>query len=258
VNDTLVAPIFTSDTNITARSVWIPPGDWIDGWSGETVSGPKTINVSQPFERIPMWHRKGGMLVTTDAPGVRIDDQDWATLTLESWPDVSSAPSTTATSKPADEPTALVKTVDRFVFSQQGKGARGARTKISMKTVPKADITGGKAGGGKIAGTVHFAISRADDGSSRAWAVRMHLAPGQRAVSAFIDGHALAIDPGTEHSGSPALRHLEPLSHPVAHTYFPFAGASSRPASLAGAVAEVVIEASTQERAIEVTVIDFN
>ena len=41
LNDTLVAPIFNSTKNATSVPVWIPPGEWQDGWSGDTVTGPK-------------------------------------------------------------------------------------------------------------------------------------------------------------------------------------------------------------------------
>ena len=35
----------------------------------------------------PMWHKKGGGLtVMTDSIGLRIEDGDWSTLTLEAFP----------------------------------------------------------------------------------------------------------------------------------------------------------------------------
>lgn len=39
INDTLVAPIYDSTSNVTTRSVWVPPGDWADAWTGEMVTG---------------------------------------------------------------------------------------------------------------------------------------------------------------------------------------------------------------------------
>jgi hypothetical protein len=34
-----------------------------------------------------MWHKKaGGLTVITDSPGLRIEDGDWTTLTLEAFP----------------------------------------------------------------------------------------------------------------------------------------------------------------------------
>ena len=89
LNDTLVAPIWNADNgrsneNVSTRSVWVPPGTWQDACksptlpgvavhdsvlsmcatgTGASMTGPKTISVSQPVERIPLWHRKGGLTV---------------------------------------------------------------------------------------------------------------------------------------------------------------------------------------------------
>ena len=61
LNATLVAPLDVEpvDKIQNSRSVWVPPGQWQDAWTGEIVTGPVTMNVSQPPERIPMWHRRG-------------------------------------------------------------------------------------------------------------------------------------------------------------------------------------------------------
>ena len=85
----LVAPIYDTKQNLTTRSVWIPPGKWQDAWNGSTVTGPATLSVTLPFERVPMWHRAGGGLVLAlDEPGVRVDEQDWSTITLYAWPEL--------------------------------------------------------------------------------------------------------------------------------------------------------------------------
>eukprot|EP00658_Telonema_sp_P-2_P078815 TRINITY_DN7474_c0_g1_i8.p1 TRINITY_DN7474_c0_g1~~TRINITY_DN7474_c0_g1_i8.p1 ORF type:complete len:377 (-),score=88.33 TRINITY_DN7474_c0_g1_i8:95-1225(-) len=96
LNDTLIAPIFDSSTNTTSRKVWIPPGDWQDGWDGSVVTGPVWLTASQPYERIPLWHRRNSSLVvTTSNPGLRVQDQDWSELTLEVFPANSTTPVTT-------------------------------------------------------------------------------------------------------------------------------------------------------------------
>jgi alpha-glucosidase (family GH31 glycosyl hydrolase) len=59
LNDTLVAPIFDMESLTSAREVWIPEGDWEDAWSGDVVTGPKTVSNEQPYNRIPMYHRRG-------------------------------------------------------------------------------------------------------------------------------------------------------------------------------------------------------
>merc|ERR1719445_1162101 len=47
LEDVLVAPIYDTNKNVTSRSVWIPPGTWIDAWSGNLDVGPKTIQTTQ-------------------------------------------------------------------------------------------------------------------------------------------------------------------------------------------------------------------
>ena len=48
--------------NAIARSVWIPPGTWIDTWTGERILGPKSVTVVAPLERMPLYVREGTIL----------------------------------------------------------------------------------------------------------------------------------------------------------------------------------------------------
>lgn len=89
LDDMLVAPIVDSATNETQRSVWIPPGEWEDAWDGSLVTGLKTINVRRPYEQMPLWHRRGGLLILAPEPTAPVDDQDWSTLVLEAFPAAS-------------------------------------------------------------------------------------------------------------------------------------------------------------------------
>lgn len=41
------------------------------------------------YSQIPMWHKVGGMVVTTDAPGLRVDDQDWSELVVDVYVDAT-------------------------------------------------------------------------------------------------------------------------------------------------------------------------
>lgn len=76
----------TNGTGNASRTVWVPPGQWQDGWSGAVVTGPKNIQVKDcPLDQIPMWHRKGSVLVTT-APGGSTSEQDWDALSAEVFP----------------------------------------------------------------------------------------------------------------------------------------------------------------------------
>jgi hypothetical protein len=161
LNETLVAPIWDSSTNSTSRSVWIPPGNWQDAWNGNTVTGPRNMTVTQPYERIPMWHRLGSFLITVDSPALRIEDQDWSILTLEVFPDL----------------TTDLKT-EKSVFSLD----TAARTDLMMENIPK-----------EKGGMVHFEISASEDGISRGWLIRLHLRPEQACLSANVDGMDLDV-----------------------------------------------------------------
>jgi len=80
-DDLLVAP--TWNTSKT-RTVWVPPGDWEDAWTGDRVSGPSHASVSVVAGRIPLFYRGGGLLVL-GPHAMRVDDQDWSALTLEAF-----------------------------------------------------------------------------------------------------------------------------------------------------------------------------
>ena len=41
------------------------------------------------YSQIPMWHKVGGMVVTTDTPGLRVDDQDWSELVVDVYVDAT-------------------------------------------------------------------------------------------------------------------------------------------------------------------------
>ena len=219
LKDTLVAPIWEMATNTTTRSVWIPPGEWEDSWDGSSVTGPKMIEASQPYEQQPMWHKKdGGLTVMTDKPGMRIEEGDWSSLTLEAFP----------------AQTEML--TERSVYAQDThvRGEETARTDLSMRT----DGTG----------KAHFEITESSDGAERAWVVRLHLRPNQRVTTAVMDGAELAVDETT-------VTHLAPLSaSETALHHFPFGGAGAHPPVNAGHVAELRLPSAAHARSLEVTI----
>jgi alpha-D-xyloside xylohydrolase len=53
--DLLVCPV--TEKGATAREVRLPPGDWVDFWSGARLEGGKAVLVPAPLERIPVFVR---------------------------------------------------------------------------------------------------------------------------------------------------------------------------------------------------------
>lgn len=151
-----MAPIWDSTSNITSRSVWVPPGQWQDAWTGETVTGPQTITVSQPYERVPLWHREGGLIVMAK-PALRVDRQDWSQLLLEAFP-----------SSQADV------LVQRTVYPQNEATESGKNTLITMQTVGT--------------GLVTFLIAPDALAPARSWVVRVHLKANQTVGKVVVDG----------------------------------------------------------------------
>jgi len=57
--DLLVAPVVDEGTQ---RPVYLPPGDWVNYWTGARVSGGKVVIADAPVETIPVWVRAGAVL----------------------------------------------------------------------------------------------------------------------------------------------------------------------------------------------------
>ncbi len=71
--------------NSTTRDAWIPPGDWIDAWTGETISGPATVTNLVPLDEIPIYVRSGAILPL--APEMQFTgEKPWNPITLDLYP----------------------------------------------------------------------------------------------------------------------------------------------------------------------------
>jgi alpha-D-xyloside xylohydrolase len=60
-----VAPVVRR--GMTRRSLWLPPGEWVDWWTLEPVLGGKTIERDAPLTLLPMWMRAGTIVPMLDA-----------------------------------------------------------------------------------------------------------------------------------------------------------------------------------------------
>jgi alpha-D-xyloside xylohydrolase len=55
--DLLVAPILSA--GLRERLVYLPPGRWVDAWTGAEFMGGATISAAAPLDRIPVFLRSG-------------------------------------------------------------------------------------------------------------------------------------------------------------------------------------------------------
>ena len=67
------------------RDLWVPPGAWVDAWTGERIEGPREIRVSKPIHQIPLYLREGSILPL--APVYRrATEHAWDSITLDTYP----------------------------------------------------------------------------------------------------------------------------------------------------------------------------
>eukprot|EP00927_Polykrikos_kofoidii_P053071 TRINITY_DN4720_c0_g1_i1.p1 TRINITY_DN4720_c0_g1~~TRINITY_DN4720_c0_g1_i1.p1 ORF type:complete len:830 (+),score=68.35 TRINITY_DN4720_c0_g1_i1:117-2492(+) len=199
LEDLLVAPIWNTTNNMTARVVWVPPGQWEDVWDGSVVEGPRNLAVIQPFERQPMWYRRdGGFFVLAHESMLRVEEQDWSLLVLEAFP------------------ASFDQTIKRTVFDK----ISGNRTELILKTSQQD---------GNV--VVELDIGVAESGDERAWVLRVHLLPGHRAIDTRMDGvlfpsSELHLEPVGESATaafpfSGAGSHPQSRAGPVVELYLP-------------------------------------
>lgn len=58
--DLLVCPVV--EEGVTSWPVFLPPGGWIDLWTGQPVEDGRTVTVSAPLDRIPVFIRQGATI----------------------------------------------------------------------------------------------------------------------------------------------------------------------------------------------------
>src|SRR5436190_4584391 len=59
--DVLVAPV-TTPGQIATEDVWLPPGRWVDYFTGATFEGPTTATMKVPLDRMPVFVRAGAIV----------------------------------------------------------------------------------------------------------------------------------------------------------------------------------------------------
>lgn len=66
-DDCLVAPILepAGVGKMAQRCVWIPPGEWQNGWTGQRHFGPAMIGVTCPLHEVPIFVRCGGVVLSS-------------------------------------------------------------------------------------------------------------------------------------------------------------------------------------------------
>jgi alpha-glucosidase (family GH31 glycosyl hydrolase) len=64
-DDLLVAPVATplsADSLLATKRVWLPPGEWIEWWTGAKLTGPGVVDRSFALDEIPVYVRSGAII----------------------------------------------------------------------------------------------------------------------------------------------------------------------------------------------------
>ena len=64
-DDMLVAPItapLASNNDLAAKSIWLPPGTWIEWFTGAVLKGPAKVERSFGLDEIPVYVKAGAII----------------------------------------------------------------------------------------------------------------------------------------------------------------------------------------------------
>jgi hypothetical protein len=135
-------------------SFWVPPGTWIDGWTGNRVVGPKTVSMPTNLRRFPVLIRDGAVMFLGEDHVKNADEQLKRPITIEAYP----GPLTT-----------------RKLVEDDGISVNAPKTTRQVTAVRTANGV-----------SVKLGASTAD----RDLVVRIHLRPGETAKSVTLGGNA--------------------------------------------------------------------
>jgi alpha-glucosidase (family GH31 glycosyl hydrolase) len=128
--DMLVAPVTTPGTTATT-SVWFPPGQWTDYFTGKTYAGGTTQNVTTTLDTMPVFVRAGAALVTRTGDPANDQQAKPAAMTLTVAPGSSSSPSSPSSSSSftlyEDNGTSAARHATTTVHVQQHGAVRQVR-----------------------------------------------------------------------------------------------------------------------------------
>lgn len=143
-----------SQSVIPSRSIWIPPGNWINAWSGAVVKGPMSVVDSVPLEQIPLYIRSGSIFAL--APQMQYTGQlPWDPITLDVYP---STTETDQTSLYEDDTLTTNYQQGQFRTTAISTWADDAAKTVSVSIAPAV-------------GTFSGALTQ------RSWVVRLHRPP---------------------------------------------------------------------------------
>lgn len=112
-------------------TMWVPPGDWIDPWTGFRTRGPGKVTMETPLRRVPTLIRDGAVFFLGDDHVRNADEQLKRPITIETFP----GPSTTRTLVEDDGISVRAKKTVRYVTAK--RTATGAQVRLGAANAPR-------------------------------------------------------------------------------------------------------------------------
>jgi hypothetical protein len=192
----------TAELAPAARTIWLPPGEWENLWTGCIHEGPKKLEIVAALHQAPLFVRRGAILPLAP-PMQYTGERPWDPLTLEVFPPSGNT------------------TVQRELYEDDGESmgyARGehATTPLTMtRQLDRLDLAIGPTEG-RFPGCL----------DSRDWIVRIHLKTDEDVVDISENGNPVEMST------------LEPDAQDQGET-MPLLGPGSRPRAHAGKIVEI-------------------
>ena len=213
------------EASADTTSAWIPPGNWHDLWTGETVAGPATIEVPVTLWKTPLFAREGAAILSVP-PMQYTDEQPWTHVVLDAFVPAEGGDTT------------------RMLYEDDGASV-DYQTGASRSTAVHV-----RNDAGNIFVNVDAAVgSYSGAPGERAWTLRVQLPAGSESTGILLDGMLLT-------EGEDYLW-LEPDASD-SEQVLPLAGAGSVPRSQAGPIAEVSVPSRSVTSAIELCIGTFD
>jgi hypothetical protein len=235
-DDILVRPVAEQGSNMSSgkqTSAWVPPGDWFDAWTDEKVTGPKSINVDSKLWHMPMFIRRGSIVMSVELMQYTTE-KPWDPVILDVYPPATG-------------------TIDRTLYEDDGVtnkylGGECGKTKVSVERAGsdmKVTIGGVE---GNYTGQP----------ANRAWIVRLHLDEAYASQPVAVQNAGVDIGQAWDKGTLPQARILAPQQWPNPVTAdnipMPFRGegAAAGP-DAAGPVIEIWLPGAPISTAREIT-----
>jgi hypothetical protein len=200
-SDVLVAPV-TSPGSVADATVWIPPGRWVDYFTGATFTGPMTTTVAVPLSRMPVFVRAGG--IVPEQPPSTSDTTATSTATSTGTSTATSTATSTGTSTatstaPAPATQLVIKLFSgssgRFdLYGDSGTGTGYASGQHADTLI--TDSVGAPAGPGATASRITIGPARGHyPGAPSASRYRLEMVDLTQPTRVTLNGHTIERRP---------------------------------------------------------------